>query len=105
MSELERLIDNNLPLAEEEQESLSAPASEAELKPKTAVSAKPPILTNRQIQKALKKAGYYHGKIDGKIGPMTKKAVQDFQKANNLKVDGKVGPQTTSALSKYLPKQ
>jgi peptidoglycan hydrolase-like protein with peptidoglycan-binding domain len=42
------------------------------------------------------------GGIDGKIGPLTRKAIEDFQKANNLKVDGKVGPKTWAVLEKSL---
>lgn len=57
---------------------------------------------NKDIQKALKAAGFYAGAIDGKLGPRTKKAVIDFQKANGLKADGKVGPKTLAALDKYL---
>ena len=57
---------------------------------------------NKDIQKALKSAGFYTGAIDGKIGPRTKKAVIDFQKANGLKADGKVGPKTLAELDKYL---
>jgi peptidoglycan hydrolase-like protein with peptidoglycan-binding domain len=56
----------------------------------------------KEVQLALKNAGYYTGSVDGKIGPMTKKATEEFQKANNLKVDGKVGPMTWDALSKHL---
>lgn len=55
-----------------------------------------------EIQTALKNAGYYTEGIDGKLGPKTKKAVEEFQKANALKVDGKLGPKTWSVLSKYL---
>ncbi|MDI6758555.1 MAG: peptidoglycan-binding domain-containing protein [Candidatus Omnitrophota bacterium] len=55
-----------------------------------------------EIQTCLKNAGYYAGEIDGKIGPMTKKAIKDFQEANNLEADGKVGPKTWEALSKNL---
>jgi lysozyme family protein len=33
---------------------------------------------------------------------MTKQAIEEFQKVNNLAVDGKVGPKTWGALSKYL---
>ncbi len=58
--------------------------------------------TNRQIQTALENAGYYEGKIDGAIGLLTKKAIRDFQAANNLKVDGKIGPKTWRILSRYL---
>lgn len=58
--------------------------------------------TTEEIQKALKAAGFYSGNIDGKKGPMTKKAVEDFQKANNLQADGKVGPKTWEVLGKFL---
>lgn len=56
----------------------------------------------KDVQTALKNAGSYTGKVDGKSGPLTKKAVESFQKTNNLKADGKVGPKTWDALSKYL---
>ncbi|MDD2703622.1 MAG: peptidoglycan-binding domain-containing protein [Candidatus Omnitrophica bacterium] len=58
--------------------------------------------SDREIQTALKNAGYYTGSIDGKIGPRSKKAIEDFQKASGLKADGKVGPKTWGALSRYL---
>ncbi len=58
--------------------------------------------TPKQIQQALKAAGFYSGKIDGNIGPKTKKAVEAFQSQNGLKADGKVGPRTWKALSAHL---
>lgn len=58
--------------------------------------------TIQEIQTALKNAGYYAGAVDGKKGPMTTKAVEDFQKANNLKADGKVGPKTWELLKTQL---
>ncbi|MDD5409049.1 MAG: peptidoglycan-binding domain-containing protein [Candidatus Omnitrophica bacterium] len=58
--------------------------------------------TGIEIQTALKNAGFYSGNIDGKIGPKSKKAIEDFQSANSLKVDGKVGAKTWEALAKYL---
>ncbi|MCU0666467.1 MAG: peptidoglycan-binding protein [Candidatus Omnitrophica bacterium] len=58
--------------------------------------------SNQEIQAALKNAGFYTGNIDGKLGPMSKKAIEAFQKANNLKADGKVGPKTWEVLSTYL---
>ena len=57
---------------------------------------------DKDIQKALKAAGFYTGAVDGKIGPKTKKAIMDFQKAKGLKADGKVGPKTWAELEKYL---
>ena len=58
--------------------------------------------TSEDMQVALKNAGFYTGNIDGKIGPMSKKAIEAFQKANGLTADGKVGSKTWSLLSKYL---
>ncbi len=56
----------------------------------------------QQIQTALKNAGFYTGKIDGKIGPGSKRAIEAFQTSKGLKVDGKVGPKTWAALEPYL---
>lgn len=57
---------------------------------------------NKQIQLALKNANLYFGEVDGKMGPLTRKAVEEFQKMRGLKVDGKVGPVTWGELQKYL---
>jgi peptidoglycan hydrolase-like protein with peptidoglycan-binding domain len=56
----------------------------------------------KEIQGALKNAGFYVGSVDGKLGPKSKKAIEEFQKANGLTADGKVGPKTWTALSRYL---
>jgi murein L,D-transpeptidase YcbB/YkuD len=55
-----------------------------------------------EIQTALKNAGFYLDEVDGKLGPRTRKAIEDFQSGHNLKADGKVGPQTWSVLQGYL---
>lgn len=55
-----------------------------------------------EIQTALRNAGYYAGQIDGKLGPMSKKAIEDFQRDNGLTADGKVGPKTWSVLGPFL---
>ncbi|MDD2752203.1 MAG: peptidoglycan-binding domain-containing protein [Candidatus Omnitrophica bacterium] len=61
--------------------------------------------STEEIQTALQNAGFYTGAVDGKKGPMTKKAIEEFQKAHNLKPDGKVGPMTWAALEQYLKAQ
>jgi peptidoglycan hydrolase-like protein with peptidoglycan-binding domain len=59
----------------------------------------------KEVQAALKNAGYAIGKIDGKIGKQTREAIRAFQKANNLPVDGKVGKKTWAALKDYFQKK
>ncbi len=56
----------------------------------------------KQIQSSLKKAGFYKGEIDGKMGPRTKRAIKEFQKAKKLNPDGVVGGKTWEALERYL---
>lgn len=55
-----------------------------------------------EIQTALKKAGFFKGVVDGKIGPETKEAIRKFQEANGITPDGVVGSKTWSLLSKYV---
>jgi peptidoglycan hydrolase-like protein with peptidoglycan-binding domain len=55
-----------------------------------------------EVQKALKNAGVYDGKIDGKVGPRTKNAVVEFQRQHSLKADGVIGQKTWSVLKTYL---
>lgn len=58
--------------------------------------------TPEKVQRALKNAGYYTGKIDGKVGPGTKAAIVAFQKAQGLRADGVIGKKTWDALKKNL---
>ena len=69
---------------------------------KSTTYSAPVNLSARQIQKALKSAGFYQGAVDGKIGSKTKSAIIKFQKAHNLKADGVVGKRTSMELNKYL---
>jgi peptidoglycan hydrolase-like protein with peptidoglycan-binding domain len=62
-------------------------------------------VATKDIQAALKNAGFDPGAIDGKFGPRTSQAIKEFQRAKGLKIDGKVGPQTWGELSKYLEKR
>ena len=55
----------------------------------------------QDIQQCLRNANFYAGKLDGVMGPKTKKAVESFQANNGLKSDGKVGPKTWSKLKEY----
>lgn len=55
-------------------------------------------VTPTQLQKALRRAGYDPGPIDGRIGKKTRAAVKAFQRRQNLKADGIVGERTWSAL-------
>jgi peptidoglycan hydrolase-like protein with peptidoglycan-binding domain len=82
-------------------ENASAVANEAPGPATNADISKP---TPKLIQQALKNAGLYDGKVDGNIGPKTKKAIEAFQSQNGLKADGKVGRKTWKALSAYLNK-
>jgi len=69
------------------------------------LDALPPSVSKpsvQEIQVALKNASFYTGEADGKMGPMTKKAIEAFQKANGLQADGKVGPKTWVLLSAHL---
>ncbi|HSF95249.1 MAG TPA: TIGR02594 family protein [Thermohalobaculum sp.] len=52
----------------------------------------------KDIQKALKKAGFDPGSADGIIGRKTTAAIKAFQAANKLTPDGIVGPKTMAAL-------
>ncbi len=65
---------------------------------KISSSGKP---STKEVQQALKMAGFYQGSVDGKMGPVTHQAVEEFQRINGLKVDGKVGNQTWSKLAQY----
>ena len=64
----------------------------------TASSLKP---STREIQQALKNAGFYQGSVDGKMGSMTRDAVKEFQRIHGLNDDGVVGRQTWAKLKAY----
>ena len=53
----------------------------------------------RELQRKLKKLGYYKGSVDGDYGAATEAAVRAFQKANGLSADGKAGKKTLEKLN------
>lgn len=55
----------------------------------------------RDLQEALKNAGFSPGRADNKLGPRTKGAIKKFQRANGLKADGVVGMRTWNKLKWY----
>jgi peptidoglycan hydrolase-like protein with peptidoglycan-binding domain len=50
------------------------------------------------VQKELTQLGYYHGTIDGLIGPQTEKAIRWFQDVDKLPVTGQLDDATLQAL-------
>ena len=54
-----------------------------------------------QIQKKLKRWGYYSGNVDGIYGSKTVSAVKYFQRKNGLTVDGIAGTKTLAAMGIY----
>ena len=54
----------------------------------------------RSIQSELKEKGYYHGKLDGLYGPMTRDAIARFQKDRGLQVNPVVSEQVFKELKK-----
>lgn len=59
----------------------------------------------KQIQIALKNAGYNPGPLDGRMGKKTKEGIKAFQKANNLMESGKADKETWDLLKGYLYKK
>lgn len=96
ISYLKTSLDKTL----EEKESSSQKTGRKKIVPE--VKRRPSI---KQIQIALRNAGYNPGSIDGRKGRQTKDAIKAFQRANNLAVDGKVGKQTWNLLKEYLYKK
>jgi membrane-bound lytic murein transglycosylase B len=59
-----------------------------------------PITMNEreELQTHLKALGYYDGKIDGKIGSTSRKAIEAFQQRNGLQPDGHPSAEVLSVL-------
>lgn len=77
-------------------------ASLAYAAPAATIDGERSKLSIREIQQALKNAGFDPGSVDGKLGRRTRGAIREFQRAHGLKADGIVGPQTRTMLISYL---
>ncbi|HEX4667753.1 MAG TPA: peptidoglycan-binding protein [Chthoniobacterales bacterium] len=69
--------------------------------------ANPPRRTNdggkdysmaARVQRQLAAAGYYEGEIDGIVGEGTRRAIRNYQRANNLAVDGRINDDLLGAM-------
>jgi len=94
---------------EEKEEAALIPAPRVSTKPKTTKKtsqcAKGLIRVKvdpKEIQTALKNAGYYDGNVDGKIGNQSQEAIREFQTDHGLTVDGIVGKNTWAQLEMYI---
>jgi murein L,D-transpeptidase YcbB/YkuD len=76
------------------------PDEPAVIDTKTAVN----MMTDSDVQIALKNAGFYTGTVDGLLGPGTANAIREFQQANGLNSDGIAGDKTKGLLLQYLKK-
>jgi peptidoglycan hydrolase-like protein with peptidoglycan-binding domain len=56
----------------------------------------------RQVQRTLTDMGYDPGPIDGDMGPSTRRAIEAYQKENEIEVDGRVTEALVAALEKDL---
>ena len=61
-----------------------------------------PLVTTREIQRALTELGYAPGPIDGVFGSKTRAAIMRFQADNGLIADGIVGKKTRAKMQERL---
>ncbi len=51
-----------------------------------------------EVQRPLARAGYYHGAIDGVVGPQTRGAIRAYERAHGLRVDGVISRQLIATM-------
>jgi peptidoglycan hydrolase-like protein with peptidoglycan-binding domain len=51
-----------------------------------------------KVQQSLSDKGFYHGNIDGLIGPLTRQAIGEYQKSQNLPVTKQLDAETAGKL-------
>lgn len=57
-------------------------------------------VSETDVQRALVRAGFDPGPVDGRLGKKTRSAIKSFQRKNGLTADGVVGERTWAALRK-----
>jgi hypothetical protein len=80
----------------------TTPASPAVVGPSVTLSPGASGPQTKRLQRALASLGDDPGAIDGSYGPLTKKAVETFQRSAGLTADGIFGPKTKAALQRAL---
>ena len=64
------------------------------MQPGQAVAASNPgsasAMSIRQTQQQLRGQGYYHGKVDGVMGPKTRQALRNYQRDHSLPANGRL---------------
>jgi lipid-binding SYLF domain-containing protein len=83
-------------MAKHENRTAPAPAVAKKAPVEPAASSKKSDIM--RAQESLQEKGYYHGAIDGIIGPMTRKAIREYQKAESLPVNGQLDAPTAAKL-------
>ncbi len=78
-------------------ESLPGPAREAGTRPRVAADE-----FTRKVQRALKRADFDPGPVDGRKGPLTTAAIKAFQRDNNLPETGRADEATWAELKRWL---
>jgi hypothetical protein len=58
----------------------------------------PPDQVIANVQSALQQQGYYHGDVDGLIGPLTRAAIADYQRDHGLYVTSAIDQPTLQSL-------
>jgi hypothetical protein len=57
-----------------------------------------PDQVTANVQSTLQEAGYYHGDIDGLLGPLTRAALSDYQRDRGLEITSAIDEPTLDAL-------
>jgi peptidoglycan hydrolase-like protein with peptidoglycan-binding domain len=48
------------------------------------------VSTTAQVQRKLKKLGYFEGTVDGELGPRSRAAIRTYQEENGLEITGQI---------------